>query len=113
MRSIFSWLSSVCKTTKVRMPGPVNCLTSPVVPPFSRHDSGRTVEVINSINSRYLGIEPVGSFGATMKNIAESLDKMAAGMRPVIDTEVPIDNVASALTRMESRQVFGKIIVTF
>ncbi|MBN9586153.1 MAG: NADPH:quinone oxidoreductase [Afipia sp. 62-7] len=54
-----------------------------------------------------------GSFGATMKNIAESLDKMAAGMKPVIDTEVPIDNVASALTRMESRQVFGKIIVTF
>ena len=54
-----------------------------------------------------------GSFGATMKNIAESLDKMAAGMNPVIDTEVPIDNVASALARMESRQVFGKIIVTF
>ncbi len=54
-----------------------------------------------------------GSFGATMKNIAESLDKMAAGMKPVIDTEVPIDDVAAALKRMESRQVFGKIVVTF
>lgn len=54
-----------------------------------------------------------GSFGATMRNIAESLDKMASGMKPVIDTEVPIDNVAAALTRMESRQVFGKIVVTF
>ena len=54
-----------------------------------------------------------GSFGATIKNIAESLDKMAAGMHPVIDTEVPLDNVASALKRMESRQVFGKIIVRF
>ncbi|KPF96746.1 NADPH:quinone oxidoreductase [Rhodopseudomonas sp. AAP120] len=54
-----------------------------------------------------------GSFGATMKNIAESLDKMAAGMRPVIDTEVPLDDVAAALKRMESRQVFGKIIVRF
>jgi alcohol dehydrogenase len=54
-----------------------------------------------------------GSFGATMKNIAESLDKMAAGMKPVIDTEVPIDDVAGALKRMESRQVFGKIVVTF
>jgi alcohol dehydrogenase len=52
-----------------------------------------------------------GSFGATMRNIAESLDKMAAGMDPVIDTEVPIEDVAPALKRMESRQVFGKIIV--
>jgi alcohol dehydrogenase len=52
-----------------------------------------------------------GSFGATMRNIAESLDKMAAGMYPVIDTEVPIEDVAPALKRMESRQVFGKIIV--
>ena len=54
-----------------------------------------------------------GSFGATMKNIAESLDKMAGGMKPVIDTEVPLDNVAAALARMESRQVFGKIVITF
>jgi alcohol dehydrogenase len=54
----------------------------------------------------------LGSFGATMRNISESLDKMAAGMKPIIDTEVPIENVADALKRMESRQVFGKIIVT-
>jgi alcohol dehydrogenase len=37
---------------------------------------------------------------------------MADGIKPVIDTEVPIDNVDKALERMESRQVFGKIIVT-
>jgi alcohol dehydrogenase len=55
----------------------------------------------------------IGSFGATMKNIAESLDKLAAGITPVIDTEVPLDNVEAALERMESRQVFGKIIVHF
>src|SRR6195952_4378658 len=54
-----------------------------------------------------------GSFGATMKNIAESLDKIAGGMLPVIDTEVPIDDVETALKRMETRQVFGKIIVHF
>lgn len=54
-----------------------------------------------------------GSFGQTMKNIADSLDKIAAGMTPVIDTEVPLSNVAEALARMESRQVFGKIIVHF
>ena len=54
-----------------------------------------------------------GSFGQTIKNIADSLDKMAAGMKPVIDTEVPLTNVAEALARMESRKVFGKIIVHF
>jgi len=54
-----------------------------------------------------------GSFGASMRNISESLDKMAAGMHPVIDTEVPIEDVAAALKRMESRQVFGKIVVGF
>jgi alcohol dehydrogenase len=38
---------------------------------------------------------------------------MAGGMRPVIDTEVPIEDVATALKRMESRRVFGKIVVYF
>lgn len=55
----------------------------------------------------------IGSFGASMRNISESLDKMAAGMTPIIDTEVALDDVATALTRMESRKVFGKIIVHF
>lgn len=55
----------------------------------------------------------IGSFGASMRNIAESLDKIAAGMRPVIDTEVPLAEVGRALARMESRRVFGKIIVHF
>jgi alcohol dehydrogenase len=54
-----------------------------------------------------------GSFGQTIQNIVDSLDKMAAGMKPVIDTEVPLSNVADALARMESRQVIGKIIVHF
>ena len=54
-----------------------------------------------------------GSFGQTIKSIVDSLDKMAAGMTPIIDTEVPLSNVAQALDRMESRQVFGKIIVHF
>lgn len=54
----------------------------------------------------------IGSFGASMRNIAESLDKMADGMLPVIDMEVPIEKVETALERMESRKVFGKIIVT-
>jgi len=43
----------------------------------------------------------------------QGLGKMAGGMHPVIDTEVPIEDVAAALKRMESRQVFGKIVVGF
>jgi alcohol dehydrogenase len=55
----------------------------------------------------------LGSFGASMKNIRTSLDKMAAGILPVIDTELPLDAFGRGLERLESRQVFGKIIVTF
>ena len=50
---------------------------------------------------------------ALARHISESLDKMAAGMKPVIDMEVPLSNVAGALARMENRQVFGKIIINF
>jgi alcohol dehydrogenase len=55
----------------------------------------------------------IGSFGCTIKNVHESLAKMASGLTPVIDTEVPLANVADALARLEGRKVFGKIIVTF
>jgi alcohol dehydrogenase len=54
-----------------------------------------------------------GSFGASVRNIRESLDKMAAGLLPVIDTEVPLAEFDRGLARLESRQVFGKIIVLF
>ena len=55
----------------------------------------------------------IGSFGASMHNIRESLAKMADGLLPVIDTEVPLAEVERGLARLESRQVFGKIVVTF
>ena len=55
----------------------------------------------------------IGSFGASMRNIRESLAKMAEGLLPVIDTEVPLADFANGLARLESRQVFGKIIVHF
>jgi alcohol dehydrogenase len=54
-----------------------------------------------------------GSFGASLRNIRESLAKMAGGLTPVIDTELPLADFERALTRLESRQVFGKIVVTF
>jgi alcohol dehydrogenase len=55
----------------------------------------------------------IGSFGASMRNIRESLAKMANGLLPVIDTEVALADFERGLARIESRQVFGKIIVTF
>ena len=54
-----------------------------------------------------------GSFGASIRNIRDSLAKMAAGMTPVIDTEVALADFERGLARLESRQVFGKIIVRF
>ena len=55
----------------------------------------------------------IGSFACALRNVRESLDKMAGGLTPVIDTEVALADFESALTRLESRKVFGKIIVTF
>jgi alcohol dehydrogenase len=54
-----------------------------------------------------------GSFGCSMRNIGESLTKMASGLSPVIDTEVTLADFERGLARLESRQVFGKIIVNF
>jgi alcohol dehydrogenase len=55
----------------------------------------------------------IGSFGASMRNIRESLAKMASGLSPVIDTAVPLAQFELGLARLESRQVFGKIVVDF
>jgi alcohol dehydrogenase len=54
-----------------------------------------------------------GSFGASMRNIRDSLAKMAGGLLPVIDTEVALTDFERGLARLESRQVFGKIVVHF
>jgi alcohol dehydrogenase len=54
-----------------------------------------------------------GSFGASMRNIRDGLAKMANGLLPVIDTEVALADLERGLARLESRQVFGKIIVHF
>jgi alcohol dehydrogenase len=54
-----------------------------------------------------------GSFGCSIRNIGESLAKMATGLSPVIDTEVTLADFERGLGRLEGRQVFGKIIVNF
>lgn len=53
-----------------------------------------------------------GSFGCRMENMADAMQKMAAGhASPVIDTECGFGDIDVALKRMETRNVFGKIIL--
>jgi NADPH:quinone reductase-like Zn-dependent oxidoreductase len=52
-----------------------------------------------------------GSFGCSMRNISEALAKMAAGITPVIDSVFPLAEFEKGLERLESRKVFGKIII--
>jgi len=54
----------------------------------------------------------IGSFGCAMRNVADGLGRMANGIRPVLDTVVPLERFTEGLERLESRRVFGKIIVT-
>lgn len=76
---------------------------------------GSTSGVSASINLMQLFQQQyriTGSFGCRMANIADSLAKMAGGLKPVIDTVLPVADFARGLERLESRRVFGKIIAT-
>ncbi|GAB4348348.1 MAG: zinc-binding dehydrogenase [Oricola sp.] len=54
----------------------------------------------------------IGSFGCRMENMANAMHKMARGLvHPVVDTEVDFDGIGKALERMETRDVFGKIVL--
>jgi alcohol dehydrogenase len=48
-----------------------------------------------------------------MRNIRDSLAKMANGLLPVIDSELALTDLERGITRLESRQVFGKIVIKF
>jgi alcohol dehydrogenase len=54
-----------------------------------------------------------GSFGCSIRNIRDSLSKIAAGMAPIIDSEFALADFEKGLARIEDRQVFGKVIVLF
>ncbi len=54
----------------------------------------------------------MGSFGCSMRNMANAMEKMAQGIvAPVIDREVTMETIGDALSAMETRNVFGKIIL--
>jgi NADPH:quinone reductase-like Zn-dependent oxidoreductase len=54
-----------------------------------------------------------GSFGFTIQNIRKSLELIAQGIRPVIDSEIAVADFGEGLARLEGRRVFGKIVVRF
>ena len=54
----------------------------------------------------------IGSFGAPLDALARALGRIAAGVRPVIDTTFGLDELHAGLDRLERRDVFGKILVT-
>ena len=76
---------------------------------------GSTSGVSTEINLMMLfqqQLKLLGSFGCRMENMADAMQKMAAGLvKPVIDTEVDFNSIDTALKRMEGRDVFGKIIL--
>ncbi len=53
-----------------------------------------------------------GSFGCRIENITQSLDKMVAGITPVLDSVFPLERYQEGLERLEGRKVFGKVVVT-
>ncbi|NTJ42547.1 zinc-binding dehydrogenase [Agrobacterium larrymoorei] len=76
---------------------------------------GSTSGVSTEINLMMLfqqQLKLLGSFGCRMENMANAMQKMARGLvHPVIDTEVTFEDIDKALERMETRQVFGKIVL--
>jgi alcohol dehydrogenase len=76
---------------------------------------GSTSGVSTEVNLMMLfqqQLKLLGSFGCRMENMADAMQKMAAGLvHPVIDTQVDFDGIDAALKRMEGRDVFGKIIL--
>jgi NADPH:quinone reductase-like Zn-dependent oxidoreductase len=53
----------------------------------------------------------IGSFGSPLSALGRALNRIAAGVRPVIDTVYPLEDFREGLARLESRDVFGKLLV--
>jgi NADPH:quinone reductase-like Zn-dependent oxidoreductase len=53
----------------------------------------------------------IGSFGAPISALARALDRIAAGVTPVIDTVYRLEAFRAGLDRLERRDVFGKLLV--
>jgi NADPH:quinone reductase-like Zn-dependent oxidoreductase len=54
----------------------------------------------------------IGSFGAPLSALGRALERIASGVRPVIDTEYGLADFQAGIARLEGRDVFGKLLVT-
>ena len=75
---------------------------------------GATSGPIGSLNLMQLFQQQyriTGSFGAPMSALARALDRIASGVRPVIDTVYSLAEFRAGVERLETRNVFGKILV--
>ena len=52
-----------------------------------------------------------GSFGSPMSAVARGLQRIASGVRPIIDTVYGLADFHEAVARLETRDVFGKILI--
>jgi NADPH:quinone reductase-like Zn-dependent oxidoreductase len=53
----------------------------------------------------------IGSFGSPISALGRALDRIASGVRPVIDTIYKLEDFRAGVARLEHRDVFGKILV--
>jgi alcohol dehydrogenase len=53
----------------------------------------------------------IGSFGAPLSALGRALDRIAAGVRPVVDTVYGLSDFRAGVDRLESRDVFGKLLI--
>ena len=75
---------------------------------------GATSGPIGSLNLMQLFQQQyriIGSFGAPMSALARALERIASGVRPVIDTVYGLSEFRAGVERLETRDVFGKILV--
>ena len=52
-----------------------------------------------------------GSFGAPLSALARGLDRIASGVKPVIDTVYGLADFRAGVDRLETRDVFGKLVL--
>jgi NADPH:quinone reductase-like Zn-dependent oxidoreductase len=75
---------------------------------------GATSGPIGSLNLMQLFQQQyriTGSFGAPMTALARGLERIACGVRPVIDTVYGLAEFRTGVGRLEARDVFGKILI--
>nr|WP_294564660.1 zinc-binding dehydrogenase [uncultured Rhodopila sp.] len=53
----------------------------------------------------------IGSFGSPLSAVGRALDRIASGVKPVIDTVYGLADFEAGLARLESRDVFGKLLI--